>query len=362
MNKHFSIYLDLVRFLAAVLVLIDHLVSHGFFSDPVSKLIPQLGREAVIVFFVLSGYVIAFTTNERSPNWREYFIARTSRIYSVALPILLLAFTAYFIYSLISPDSVSNYQLEKAYIYIPFHLLFLGELWTLSEVPPWLGAYWSLSYEVWYYILFGTFFYTSGKIRTISVTLVALVMGYKLWLLAPIWFSGVALYYVVQKSERLPKKQDTIYLIGSVFTLIFYKLFDIDIYLRQLGKDIWWFDSLSLGSAERYLADYLVTVIILVNFYYASKAALNFSDRAGNLIRNFASYTFTLYLLHVVTISVWITYFEIEKDSIFQLVGVLFFTYIATYIVGGLTEHKKSVFAKPISYSLNKLSGKKAQT
>lgn len=346
MNKSFSVYLDLVRFLAAVLVFIDHMVTYGFFSETTAFYIPQLGREAVIIFFVLSGYVIAFTTYERAPSWQQYFVARSSRIYSVALPILLLAFLLNFVYTYTTPSVDTNYQVEKSFIYIPFHMLFLGELWTLSEVPPWLGAYWSLSYEVWYYILFGTFFYTSGKVRFVSVTAVALMMGYKLWLLAPIWFAGAALYFLINKVIGQQGKLDVIAFIMTILVLVLFKYFSIDVQLRMLGKDIWPFHQLSLGSAERYLSDYFVTIIIIINFYFMAKISPKFNPQVANIIKGFASFTFTLYLLHVVTLSVWTTYFGVEEDSIWHLLGIVVFTFIATYCVGLFTEHKKQFFAQ----------------
>ena len=50
------------------------------------------GKQAVDVFFVLSGFVIAYICNTREPTLRTYVISRTVRIYSVALPALILTF------------------------------------------------------------------------------------------------------------------------------------------------------------------------------------------------------------------------------------------------------------------------------
>src|SRR3954463_4446455 len=88
MKRDLSAFLDLTRILAASAVFLGHLSS------------PQLGGEmlsvfgherhsAVIVFFVLSGFVIAWAA-ERDGSVREYIINRATRIYSVALPALAL--------------------------------------------------------------------------------------------------------------------------------------------------------------------------------------------------------------------------------------------------------------------------------
>ena len=49
----------------------------------------ELAHTAVIVFFVLSGFVISWAA-ERDGTAREYILNRASRIYSVALPALAL--------------------------------------------------------------------------------------------------------------------------------------------------------------------------------------------------------------------------------------------------------------------------------
>ncbi|UUZ51422.1 hypothetical protein LP420_19440 [Massilia sp. B-10] len=83
----------------------------------------------------------------------------------------------------------SGYQLLKPWIYLPLHTLFMGELWTLTETPPWLVPYWSLGFEVWYYVLFGVMVYARGLRRVLLGGLVLLIMGPKLWLLLPVWLA-----------------------------------------------------------------------------------------------------------------------------------------------------------------------------
>ena len=54
MNKAFSTYLDATRFLAAIFVVVTHLVQLGFINGTIAYYIPDLGRESVMIFFVLS--------------------------------------------------------------------------------------------------------------------------------------------------------------------------------------------------------------------------------------------------------------------------------------------------------------------
>lgn len=155
MDKHFSLYLDLTRFTAAVLVVLSHFAQHGLFGDVNAHPLLLFGREAVIVFFVLSGLVIAWSTSTACHTLAAYAVTRGARIYSVVLPVLVLCFVLAAISGAALDHGPVSYQLNKPQIYLPLHLLFISELWNLAETPPWLVQYWSLGYEVWYYVLFG---------------------------------------------------------------------------------------------------------------------------------------------------------------------------------------------------------------
>src|SRR4051812_7117966 len=95
--RSFSLYLDLMRFLAAVAVFLDHLTSFpitGVEDGPRQGLllIGNYGQSAVTVFFVMSGFVIAYVTTSRENSGWSYSVSRVSRLYSVVVPALLLTF------------------------------------------------------------------------------------------------------------------------------------------------------------------------------------------------------------------------------------------------------------------------------
>lgn len=346
MNKTFSLYLDLARFLAAVLVVMSHYVRFGILNGSAAAYLPDLGREAVIVFFVLSGYVIAYTAENKKLSFREYAIARCSRIYSVAAPALIIAFAIVFVATKTNGGDVgAKYVIDNAYLYIPFHLLFLGELWNFSEVPPWLGAYWSLGYEVWYYILFGAIYYLAGAARYFAAILVLAVMGHKLWLLMPVWWTGVFLY---RNQERYQPRQKTAR-IGWFLTLtllLAYKAAGLDTVLRELGNHIWGIQSLKLGSSDRYLADYAVCLLVGLNFFFASYAKFDALLSWSRSIKAFSSYTFTLYLMHGLVISAWNYFYGNRFPAFFNALLLTALITVVTFVVGMLTEQRKTVFQK----------------
>ena len=343
MDKHFSRYLDLVRFGAAVLVVLTHYAQHGLLG-PGAQGVPLFGREAVMVFFVLSGFVIAYTTSEQALTLRQYVVARSARIYSVAIPVVLLCFLLVLVASHYAElPATLTYQARKPYIYLPLHFLFMGELWNLRESPPWLIQYWSLGYEVWYYVLFGVLFYLRGARRWLLGALVLLVMGFKLWLLLPVWLAGAGLY-AWRKDLPLTRIQARLGWLATVAALVAYKFAGLDQALRALGIALWPFASLQLGNSDRYLADYVVCTLICLNFTLARQCAFTSLQAFDATIRSLAAYTFTLYLVHGPVIGMWMLF---HPQGATGLPGVLLLTAciaLATWLLGLITEQRKAWF------------------
>ncbi|HEY0064788.1 MAG TPA: acyltransferase [Telluria sp.] len=341
MDKHFSLYLDLVRFAAAVLVVLSHYTQHGIFGAASKAAGHNLGREAVIVFFLLSGFVIAWSAIEKSLTARQYAVARAARIYSVAAPVLLAAFGAALLVAQMPGISIeSGYQLLKPWLYLPLHLLFMGELWTLAETPPWLVPYWSLGYEVWYYVLFGVAFYGRGPWRWLLGALVLLVMGPKLWLLLPVWLAGACLY----KYQRPLGIRPGLARAGCVATLaalILYKVVALDIVLRNAGTALWPFPAFPLSSANRYLADYLVGLLMYAHFTFAREARFDKLQAWARPIRSLAAFTFPLYLVHGLVLGMWEQLYGTASSGLLEALMLTGCICVATYACGIFTERQR---------------------
>ncbi len=89
MTKSFSVYLDALRFCAAFLVVMSHF-AYPRFTEGRWVWIRELniGSDAVIVFFVLSGLVISYSAQNKLGMPRQYAFDRLTRLFSVALPAL----------------------------------------------------------------------------------------------------------------------------------------------------------------------------------------------------------------------------------------------------------------------------------
>ncbi|MDR3532335.1 MAG: acyltransferase [Rhodopila sp.] len=191
-----SIYLDFVRSLAAFFVVLDH--APTLFDLPNT---PRWGHEAVIVFFVLSGYVICNVADLRETTPRAFLIARFARLWSVLFPAMVLTCLC----DVVGRNLGYN---SWAYVDVPSNafvirvgavLAFLSETWV-SIQPLSNQVVWSLCAEFWYYMLFAAWmFVPAGPVRGIAVVIAALLAGHKALLLLPIWLMGV----VLQRSGRL---------------------------------------------------------------------------------------------------------------------------------------------------------------
>lgn len=344
LEQSFSLYLDLTRFLAAVMVVVSHFSFFGLVAPGAWGLLPAMGRESVIVFFVLSGFVIAATVAQRRPSARDYAAARLSRVYSVALPVLLLALAcAFAIRAFSGAFQVENYVLDRLYVYVPFHLLFLGQHWSLAETPPLMVPYWSLGYEAWYYLLFGLACYLRGARRVVLVALALAIMGYKLWLLLPVWLAGAWLYHAGRGPWMPPAAART----GWLATLLLFGAWvalDVEAPLRAAGIAWWPFPSLPLGSADRYLADYAVAAIVLANFACARDAGFSGLLRIGPAVRLLASHTFTLYLSHSVVIGLWLAFYPHARRAGIDLLLLAAAIGVTTVLLGTVTERRRGLY------------------
>ena len=184
-------WLDWLRGLAALMVLWHHGRQAWFVAwsdlDPASQtplneflfFITGLGREAVVIFFVLSGWLVggqalrAYQTGVYS--LRGYLIARISRLYVVIVPALLLtAVIDYFGGAWAGQDHSLS--------------LFLVNLFSLQGLFGHAygsnGPLWSLAYEWWFYVLWGfalAAFAYSGRLRAVALFVVVSSIALIAW-------------------------------------------------------------------------------------------------------------------------------------------------------------------------------------
>ena len=153
MKKNRLEKLEALRGFAALYVVLFHTLPQKIYLLGINVgAIFRFGPEAVIVFFVLSGFVIKYTF-ERSADksFRYYFIRRFIRLYIPLFFIFILGYTL----KCYSEGALAN----------PEWKTLLGNIFMLQDVisqkPNVIaaaymgnGVLWSLSYEWWFYMLF----------------------------------------------------------------------------------------------------------------------------------------------------------------------------------------------------------------
>jgi peptidoglycan/LPS O-acetylase OafA/YrhL len=282
-RRDFSAFLDLVRLSAALVVFLSHL---SRFGGETLAFFGPLGHSAVVVFFVLSGYVIAWAAR-RDGNPVDYATNRAARIYSVALPALALTFV------LDVATGNTNYQHAEPWKYLPLFLTFTTDWWFLNEDAFSNIPYWSLSYEVWYYVAFGVCFFGRGQKRFALAAAVLAMAGPRLWLLFPIWLLGAALHRA--PAARHPRSL----LAAAAVGMVVLKASGIDVALND------GFDAVLGGFAQEHLrysqyvvGDYLFAGLVALAILAARDSNLTVLERCRRPIAAAASVTFSLYLVH----------------------------------------------------------------
>lgn len=350
-SKSASSLLNLMRWLSAFLVLAHHLRTNYFvaYSELESHsllikafyLITFLGHNAVIVFFVLSGFFVGgnffvkYKTNTYS--LKEYFTKRLTRLYIVLLPALViscvLGFGVYYNYGEIS--STFDYKDFRG------SLFFLQTIYTV----PFAGnePLWSLAYEFWYYILFPIiilFLYERKIIYLLFLISISLFVSFDILLYFTIWLIGV--FFFLYKKRIL-----NLFISSMLFIFIFigYRIITIDNKLFFLN--------------ESFIGDFILSISVglLVNSIIHSNIKIYYY-KTNKLL---ADFSYSLYLLHVPVLYSILSFINkadvVDIKSLSLFIFIFLIILLFSYIVSLYTEKQTSKISK---FLLNKFSEKEA--
>jgi peptidoglycan/LPS O-acetylase OafA/YrhL len=353
MNKPTSIYLDLLRFLAAATVFIVHANYDRFTGGlPIFWRLSNLANDAVMVFFVLSGFVIAYVAHTKEKTLKDYFVSRFARLYSVMLPALLLTVILDYLGSRIEYSLYDGwwFRTDNPIWRLVANSFFINELWFMSIRPFSNGPFWSLGYEFWYYVIFAAAYYLNKAARPLVVAAVALLVGPKILLLLPIWLIGVWTYF---KVVRKPVNEYVGWFL-SVGSILFYVIFRntgmpqllLDWTVACLGST---FVHGELSWSKYFLSSYIVGALVAMHFIGFSAIATRLSKLIvflGRPIRYLSGFTFSLYLFHYPLLQFFAAItITIERTSL-RSGFVVFGTIVAIWGLGTVTEKRKSDFKK----------------
>ena len=301
MPAGFSAYLDLLRFGAAFMVLLFHIKKLELGPAGLLRFIPDRGHDVVILFFVLSGFVIASAADrKRQKGLREFALDRMARVYSVAVPLLVFCtLLALFLHQQIDPKRNWANGIDYPFLTFGLNLVFMGQSWWLHMMPFLDDPYWSLCYEVMYYAAFAACFFLSGWQRWVSLVVIAALAGPKVLLLMPCWLFGVAAYF--WRDRWQPSRGLAVVVAVIVPAAILFALHRIGFapMMRAITKG--WFPTSydALDFSNDFLVDYTAASLAALHIYAMRYVGLRWPGALQSFITAGASMSFTLYLFHM---------------------------------------------------------------
>jgi len=361
MPRTTAIYLDAVRFLSAATVFIYHLSYSGFGGRWIPR--GDFGIDAVMVFFVLSGFIIAYTA-ERERTFAVFMTNRLARLWSVVVPALILTFAADTIGRSINPNfyAAASYQGDVPLFRLLISGIFLNEIWFRSISPLSNLPFWSLGYEFWYYLLFAAGVYLSGLARKTVICAAALIVGPKILLLLPIWLLGAIIYRVHNRWKVSP--------VGSFVMffspLLLYAAFKV-MHVHQLlnaatqsvlGPELFG----ALAHGQNVLWFYLIGLLIGVHFlgFFSIQHRFEFITNVAAPVRRLAGCTFSCYLFHFPLFILLGSFLMPDPNSIELSIVIGIIAAVAIAIMGPPAESSRYALRSYLAEKFGALIGSNA--
>lgn len=216
MNKNYLASVQALRGIAAILVLIGHVLHEGYISWGAAHFYYPFGV-GVHIFFVISGFVIAYNSPKffETPGgikkflWRR--VLRVIPLYWIYLSLMLLALTVF-------PDQIKTARYEFWHVLQSY--LFIPHINPAGDIRPILSLGWTLNYEMYFYLIFAVFMILPRHFYLKALT-VFFIVSSVLWFFIPhawtavkFWTSPIILEFLAgawighlySQNIRLPGK------------------------------------------------------------------------------------------------------------------------------------------------------------
>mgnify|MGYP000678130723 CR=1 FL=1 len=298
--------IQFMRGAAALLVVFHHVMQqfYGFErTNPIGNFFSDYGHFGVDVFFVISGFIMAYTLHGKKITGASFIKNRVIRI----LP-------AYYIFSLIFLLFTFNNPNSGAY-YATFESILLSLFFIPHENPsPLLGMYpllsvgWTLNVEMFFYLILTLFISFKLTLNQILISTCSV-----LFLLPVLFFVfNFNVYESVAGNWRLLE-----FLAGIAIAFVYLNL-PVVFYskLLQLGILTVMLTLLYLSMPQLLLDITTAATVIYFALVFnkqlsKSKAFNKFGSYLGNL-------SYSIYLSHPIILTLFITYIDFKSYSVVE--------------------------------------------
>lgn len=343
-NANISSQLESLRGLSAIIVLFAH--AYQIFINPIFdsfyNIISLIAQSAVMIFFVLSGFLISLSIqNNINKNtlfsFKKFITNRFNRIYvpllfSVFIVVLLSILSSYFFQSNSNQFISQNLSLARSGFSLNFKEViaaltftngFLAD--TVNVNPP----LWSLAYEFWYYVLAGLIALNTkiSKLFALILFFILSIFSKTFLLLSIVWFSGFLIQYIINKNLTNKTQLFSRLLIIPTLFLAFIYVFKIQIPIID-NRLILVLFQICFGLI---FCNYLIRIVLEKKHFSC-------------LFKKSSSYSYTLYILHFPFFLFIFGLFEM------QIVNNLIIALIIALISSALLIFSSKLLAKKIEH------------
>jgi peptidoglycan/LPS O-acetylase OafA/YrhL len=293
-----SMLLDLTRIALSLVVATGHW-TQPFFQDTWPDL-ARYGVMAVGGFFVLSGFTIRMLYPDREHfSFSKYVTERWSRILSVTIPALLLtagldtlswhADPAYYIGNW---PGILDHPVRRLLV----NLLGVSQVWGQDVAPLSNNPFWSISYELGFYLIYGL--WLSGRRLWAGASL--LLLGPQVALLLPVWLLGALVYDVCCANAPARPFQRRAWLAVVLAPLGLLAAGAVvvcgararTVFIHATGIDLNRVSLTLVATAFVFFAVFLVVVLL------SARLTLPAAAKPQAIARRLGNLTFPLYLFH----------------------------------------------------------------
>jgi peptidoglycan/LPS O-acetylase OafA/YrhL len=351
-----SVYLDSFRFLAALGVFLWHEELH----NDGSGILPHIffSHKLVVIFFVISGYVIAASADRPDRTLVNYSADRLARLSSVVIPALLLTYGLDAIGSRVSPELYSSLNPQWQPIRLLLNLFYCQQIWFLCVNPSSNAPFWSLGYEFWYYVLFGTWVFVKTKwTKALLLLAVSLFVGPKILLLLPAWAVGAAAFHL-SKTWRCSYLNSWIFFIVTGLVTVTALIFE-----DQLGLNNGKAGLAPLYYSSNFLGDNIFALILAAHFFCCSLLSQQSSKniesyRMIRFIRWMAGHTFSLYVYHLPILLCICAIAKHDPHNFMAVLANTMLTLLIVVVLSKATEEKYPIVRKIFRRWMQSFDGK----